>query len=133
MTELLLEKETYAIRGAAIEVHTQLGHGFLEAVYQEALEIEFSQSGIPFVAQKVLTVTYKTRELKKGYAPDFVCHGKIIVELKCVSNIGKSDRAQLLNYLKVTGLRVGLIVNFGSRGKARSRTDGPLMVLRVPL
>ncbi len=117
MSKLLFEEETYAIRGAAIEVHRHLGYGFLEAVYQEALEIELEQRGIPFAAQKALTVTYKGLELRKRYNADFVCYGKVVVEIKCMSNIGNGERAQLLNYLKATGVRVGLIVNFGSRGK----------------
>ncbi len=117
MSKLLFEEETYAIRGAAIEVHKQLGYGFLEAVYQEALEIELKQRGIPFEAQTVLTVTDKGIDLKRGYAADFVCYGKVVVEIKCISSIGKAEQAQLLNYLKATGVRVGLIVNFGSRGK----------------
>ena len=100
-----------------MEVHKDLGHGFLEAVYQEALELELKQRGIPFVAQKGLTVTYKGIELKKRYVADFVCYGNILVEIKCISNIGKADRAQLLNYLRASGLRLGLIVNFGSRSK----------------
>jgi GxxExxY protein len=117
VSKLIFEDETYAIRGAAIEVHRHLGYGFLEAVYQEALEIELQQRGIPFASHKPLTVTYKGIELKKRYAPDIICYGKVIVEIKCISNIGSSDRAQLLNYLKATGIRVGLVVNFGSKTK----------------
>lgn len=117
MAELLYKDETYAIRGAAIEVHKRLGHGFLEAVYQEALEIELRFRGIPFESQKRLEVVYRDQVLKKGYVADLVCYGKIILELKCIPAITDVERAQPLNYLTATGMRVGLIINFGSRGK----------------
>lgn len=117
MAELLYKDETYAIRSAAIEVHKRLGHGFLDAVYQEALEIELQFRGIPFESQKRLEVVYRDQVLKKGYVADLVCYGKIILELKCIPAITDVERAQLLNYLTATGMRVGLIINFGSRGK----------------
>jgi GxxExxY protein len=117
MGKLLYQDETYAVRGAAIEVHKQLGFGFLEAVYQEALEIELAQRGIPFESQKALSVTYKGQRLKKHYIADIVCIDKFLVELKCVPKFTDVEKAQLLNYLAVTGMRVGLIINFGSRGK----------------
>ncbi len=117
MTELLLKDEVYAIMGAAIEVHRELGPGFLEVVYQEAMEIELAERGIPFVAQQPLTIHFKTHVLKKRYEPDFLCYNLLIAELKALSQLSGADEAQLLNYLKATGLRVGLLINFGSVGK----------------
>jgi GxxExxY protein len=117
VAELLLKDEVYAIIGAAIEVHRTLGPGFLEAVYQEALEIELHAKGIPFEHQKQLVISYKACCLKKGYIADLVCYDQIIVELKAISALTGADEAQLLNYLKATGLRVGGLINFGSHGK----------------
>jgi len=117
MTELLLKDEVYAVVGAAIEVHRVLGVGFLEAVYQESLEIEMESRSIPFEAKKNLTITYKGRRLKKEYEADLVCYGQIVVELKALDCLSSKEEAQLLNYLKATGLRVGLLINFGSVGK----------------
>jgi GxxExxY protein len=114
-TELVFKDEAYAIFGAAIEVHKELGSGFLEAVYQEALEIELHERGIPFEAQKSLPIRYKGRLLKKEYIADLVCYGKIIVELKSIKELSDKDDAQTLNYLKATGLRLGLLINFGSQ------------------
>jgi GxxExxY protein len=115
-TELLYKDEVYQIIGAAIEVHRELGPGFLEAVYQEAFEIELTGRGIPFEAQKSLTIKYKGRQLKKEYIADLVCYDKIIVELKAIDRLSSRETAQVLNYLKATGLRVGLAINFGSEG-----------------
>ena len=117
MTELLFKDEAYAVVGAAMEVYNQLGPGFLEAVYQEALEIELSERGIPFVSQKELRILYKGRHLKKTYAPDLICHDKIIVELKALDRLTSKDMAQVLNYLKATGFHLGLLVNFGNSEK----------------
>jgi len=117
MTELLLKDEVYAIIGAAIEVHRELGPGFLEAVYQEAMEIELADRGIPFLAQQPLTIRFKNRVLKKRYEPDLLCYDQVIAELKALNQLSGSDEAQLLNYLTATGLRVGLLINFGSVGK----------------
>ncbi len=114
MAELLYKKEVYAIVGAAMEVYNTLGSGFLEGVYQEASEIEFGLRGIPFVAQQEIPITYKGRRLKKCYVPDLIVYGKIIVELKAISEIGPREEAQLLNYLKATNMQVGLLINFGS-------------------
>lgn len=114
--DLVYKDEAYAIFGAAIEVHKELGPGFLEAVYQEALEIELHERGIPFEAQKTLPIRYKGRLLKKEYIADLVCYGKIIVELKSIKELSDKDDAQTLNYLKATGLRLGLLINFGSQG-----------------
>ena len=116
MAEILFKEEVFAIYGAAIEVHRELGPGFLEAVYQEALEIELVDRGIPFEAQKPLLIHYKRRKLKKEYIADLVCYGQIIVELKALDHLSKKEESQVLNYLKATGLRVGLLLNFGSEG-----------------
>lgn len=115
---LVYEKETYAIRGAIFEVYREMGCGFLEAVYQECLEKEFTRRGIPFTAQKELGLVYKGEPLKQTYKPDFICHGAIIVELKALSATTNEHKAQVLNYLKATGLKLGLLVNFGSHPKA---------------
>ena len=114
MTDLLFKDEAYAIVGAAMEVYNQLGPGFLEAVYQEALEIELAERGIPFVSQKELRILYKGQPLKKTYISDLTCYEKIIVELKAIDRLTGKDTAQLLNYLKATGLRLGLLINFGN-------------------
>ena len=113
---LLYKDEVYQIVGAAIEVHRELGPGFLEAVYQEALEIELAERGIPFEAQKALKIVYKGRRLKKEYVADLVCYDKIVVELKAMDKLSSRETAQVLNFPKATGLRVGLIINFGSEG-----------------
>ncbi|MBL8046672.1 MAG: GxxExxY protein [Anaerolineales bacterium] len=115
--DLLYKDEVYAIVGAAMEVHTILGAGFAEAVYDEPLRIEFAQRNIPFEAQKRLIVYYKGLTLQKTYIPDFVCYEKIVVEIKALDNLTQREMAQLLNYLKATGLRLGLLINFGSTGK----------------
>jgi GxxExxY protein len=117
MAELLLKEEVYAIVGAAIEVHRELGDGFLEPVYQEAMEIELESRGIPFEPQKTLPIFYKGCRLKKEYVADLVCYGQVVVELKALDRLGKKEESQILNYLKATGLRVGLLINFGSSGK----------------
>jgi GxxExxY protein len=117
MTELLLKDEVYAVIGAAIEVHRELGPGFLEAVYQEAMKIELADRGIPFLAQQPLTIHFKNRILKKRYEPDLFCYNSLIAELKAETQLIGADEAQLLNYLKATGLRVGLLINFGSVGR----------------
>jgi GxxExxY protein len=117
MTELLLKDEVYAVIGAAIEVHRELGPGFLEAVYQEAMEIELADRGIPFLAQQPLTIHFKQHVLQKRYEPDLPCYNLVIAEMKALNQLSGADEAQLLNYLKATGLRVGLLINFGSVGK----------------
>ena len=111
---LIYSRESYAINGAAMEVYNQLGHGFLEAVYQEALEREFLSRGIPFEREKLLTISYKGENLKQTYKADFVCFGKIIVELKAVSELTDAHRSQVYNYLHATGFYLGIILNFGS-------------------
>lgn len=117
-TSLLFENETYKIRGCVYEVYRELGVGFLEPVYQECLEIELLKQEIPFVAQKPLSLAYKSEQLKQSYAPDLICYDTIIVELKAVKSILPEHKAQLMNYLKATDKKVGLLVNFGSFPKA---------------
>ena len=114
MVELIFQKETYAIIGAAMEVHNVLGGGFLEAVYQEALEMEFVDRRIPYAAQKELPIFFKGRRLNKVYIADFVAFDKIIVEIKALDGLTPRETAQLMNYLKATGLEVGLLLNFGT-------------------
>ncbi len=117
MAELIYKDEVYAIVGAAQEVYYQLGTGFLEAVYQEAMEVEMTRRQIPFESQKQLFINYKGVILKKEYYADFVCYDKIIVELKAEAALCGRDVSQLLNYQKVAKMRVGLLFNFGSVGK----------------
>lgn len=117
MTELLFKDEVYAIVGAAMAVYNELGWGFLEAVYQEALEIELRERGIPCESQKELRILYKGQPLKKTYTSDLLCYGKIVVELKSQEKLIGKDRGQLLNYLKATGLQLGLLFNFGNHEK----------------
>ena len=117
MTELILEDETYAVTGAAIEVHRALGPGFLEKVYQEAMQLELSARRIPFEAEKPIDINYKGQCLTQKYFADLICYGQIIVEMKALNRLSAKEDAQILNYLKATGLKVGLIFNFGSHGK----------------
>jgi GxxExxY protein len=117
LTELLLRDEVYSIVGAAIEVHKELGFGFLEAVYQEAMEIELKKRNIPYEALVLLGISYKGQQLKKGYIADFICYGQIIVELKALERLSGREEAQLLNYLKASAFRVGLLINFGNSPK----------------
>ena len=111
--ELLFKEESYKIIGACFEVYKEKGNGFVEPVYQECLELELGMQKIPFSPQSALRLTYKGIELKQRYIPDFLCYDKIIVELKAVKQLTDEHRAQVLNYLKATGLRLGLLVNFG--------------------
>jgi len=113
MSKLLYESETYAIRGAVFEVYKQMGSGFLEAVYQECLEMELRDQGIPFESQKNLGLAYKGRTLTQTYEPDFICYGTVIIELKAAKELADEHRAQIINYLKASGMKVGLLVNFG--------------------
>ncbi len=117
MPELLLKDEVYAIVGAAMAVHNELGGGFAEAVYQEAMEIELRERRIPYEPQRLLKITYRGHILKKEYIADFVCFEGIIVELKAQRQLTPREESQILNYLKATGLRVGLLLNFGDPGR----------------
>ena len=112
--ELIYRDEVFAVVGAAMEVHRELcGSGFYEGVYQEAMEIELALRGIPFEPLKELPIYYKGRLLKKKYVADFICYGKIIVELKAMEGITSREESQVLHYLKATGFRVGVLLNFG--------------------
>lgn len=117
MTKLVREDESYAVIGAAMEVYNQLGSGFLEAVYQEAMELELAERGIPFVPQPQVSIQYKGKALKLFYIPDFVVFDSIIVESKAIQALGPIEDAQLLNYLKATGFNLGLLVYFGKPRK----------------
>ena len=118
---LLYEEETYNIIGAAMTVHQELGYGFLEAVYQEALEKEFSQRNIPYKREMPIRIYYKNEPLKKCYIADFICYDKIIVELKASSAITPEYQGQVINYLSATGLKLGLILNFGAKSLEHTR------------
>ena len=113
MDNLIYKEESYKIIGACMEVHKELGCGFLEAVYQEALEIEFNNQGIPYEREKELKIYFKGIELRKRYNADFICYDKIIVETKALSNLTDDHLGQVLNYLKATQFKLGLLVNFG--------------------
>lgn len=113
MGELIYGQECYEIIGTCFEVYRDKGCGFLEPVFHECLELEFGLRGIPFRSQVSLPIFYKGTELKTRYIADFVCYEKVIVEIKAVSALVDEHRAQLQNYLAATGLRLGLLVNFG--------------------
>jgi len=115
---IIYKEECYKIQGAVFEVYREMGCGFLEAVYQECLGKEFSLSSVPFVAQQELTLNYKSEPLEQTYKPDFICYGKIIVELKAVKKLLPDHKAQVLNYLKATNMKIGILVNFGTYPKA---------------
>ncbi len=115
---ILYKEECYQIQGAVFEVYREMGCGFLEAVYQECLERELKLRNIPFVAQAVLKLEYKGEALTQIYKPDLICFDSIVIELKAVSAISGEHQAQVLNYLKATGMKLGLLVNFGCYPKA---------------
>ena len=109
------DKRTYAIIGAAMEVHKNLGHGFLEAIYQEALGLEFDMQAIPNKPEHLIRISYKGKHLKKKYQVDFLCYDEIVLEIKALSKLTGNEEAQLINYLKATGLKIGLLINFGAK------------------
>jgi GxxExxY protein len=111
--EIMYEEESYRIMGVCFEVYKSMGCGFLEAVYQECLEIELIDQNVPFQPQADLVISYKGRVLKQTYVPDFVLFDKIVLEIKAVKELAEEHRAQVHNYLRATGFRLGLLVNFG--------------------
>ena len=113
MPELIYKEEVYRIVGACLEVYKNKGHGFVELVYQDCLEIELGLQSIPFDPQRIITLEYKGKPLDHWFTPDVICFDKIIIEIKAVKELAEEHRAQVLNYLKATGLKVGLLVNFG--------------------
>lgn len=113
MSELLFKDEVYALVGAAMEVYNELGPGFLEPVYQEAYEIELLSRNLPFTPQQELLVNYKGHILKKTYVADFVAYSKILIEIKALDRLSSREDSQLINYLKATGMQLGLLINFG--------------------
>jgi len=115
MAELLFKDEVYMLIGAAMEVYNELGAGFLEPVYQEAFELELVARNIPITPQKELTIKYKEQLLRKTYIADLVAYGEIIVEIKALEKLSSREESQLLNYLKATGMQLGLLINFGAK------------------
>ena len=113
--DLIFPQESYEIIGAAMNVHNALGRGFTEKVYQEALAIEFQEKGIPFQREVELHAVYKGKTLSATFIPDFICYGKIVVELKAVEDILPVHKAQIINYLAITGYKLGVLVNFNAR------------------
>ncbi len=112
-TEILFKEESYRIVGACFEVYREKGCGFLESVYQECLELELGARGIPYAAQVALALEYKGCPLRSSYQPDFICYGKIVLELKAATELNDQHRAQMHNYLMATRLKLGLLTNFG--------------------
>jgi GxxExxY protein len=117
--KILFKEESFAIQGAIFEVYREMGSGFLEAVYQECRAIEFRCRQVPFEAQRNLSLAYKGDPLQQIYRTDFVCYNSIVVELKVVKELAPEHKAQIFNYLKATGLRLGLLVNFGHHPRAQ--------------
>ena len=113
MSGFIYKEESYAIHGALFAVHRELGVGFLERVYQDALEYEFRERGIPYEREKKIQIMYKGKPLGEPYRADFVCYDKIIVELKALSELDGAHRAQVINYLKANKMKLGLLINFG--------------------
>ena len=109
------DEQTYAILGAAIEVHKTLGHGFLEPVYQEALALEFTNRGIPFQQEAVFPIDYKGKKLNTFYKADFICFNEVIVELKALDMLTVLEQSKVINYLKAGGLQRALLLNFGTK------------------
>ncbi len=127
MAELILKDEVFTIVGAAMEVHNVLGCGFLESVYQEALEIELGLRKIPYTPQKKLPIYYKGHHLKKTYVVDYIAYEQIVIEIKAINHLSSLEESQLLNYLKASNLKVGVLINFGAESLQWKR-----MVLSKP-
>ena len=109
------DQELYGIIGAAMEVQNELGMGFLELVYHDALNVELGLRGIPYETEKPIAITYKDKPSERVYKADLVCYGNIVVELKSVEKLKAEHTAQLLNYLKATGMPMGILINFGEK------------------
>ncbi|MDR1895322.1 MAG: GxxExxY protein [Prevotellaceae bacterium] len=118
---IIYKTESYNIIGAAMEVHRVLGCGFLEAIYQEAMEKEFMYRKMPYKREKKLEIYYKEELLSQFYVADFICYDKIVVELKALNTISSLEEAQMLNYLKATNFKVGILLNFGERSLVYKR------------
>ena len=119
-TDIIFKEESFKIIGACFEVYNQMGPGFLESVYQECLALEFAVQDIPFIQQPRLRLEYKTKPLKQEYQPDFLCFDEIILEIKSAKALTDEHRAQAINYLKATGKKLALLVNFGHYPKLES-------------
>jgi GxxExxY protein len=115
--EIIHKEESYKIIGACMEVNNEKGFGFQEAVYQECMELELGFQNIPFQSQKELGLEYKGHSLKQKYIPDLLCFDKVVVELKAVSALTDEHRGQVLNYLRATGMKLGILINFGNPKK----------------
>ena len=125
MTEILFKNESYAIIGACMKVHAELGAGFLEAVYQEALEKEFTKRNIPFQRQSKLSIFFNGEKLSKYYIADFLCYNSIVLELKATSCLVESNYKQLQNSLKASNQRLGILINFGTPSLTYKRIVNP--------
>ena len=117
MSNIIHKLESYERMGACFEVYKEKGSGFLESVYQECLEMELADRTIPFRSQPELSLAYKGRPLKSKFKPDFICYEKVVLELKAVTALSDEHRAQVHNQLRATGLKLGLLVNFGHYAK----------------
>jgi GxxExxY protein len=115
---IIFKEESYKIQGAIMEVYREMGCGFMESVYQECLEREFSLRGIPYKSHLQLSIKYEDKVLKQFFIPDFVCYDKIILEIKAIQDVGNEHRAQVLNYIHAAGFRLGFLANFGHYPKA---------------
>lgn len=113
--DLYLKEEAFEIIGCAMRVHRELGNGFLESVYQEALSIELNEGNIPFVKEKSIPIYYKDSLLQKKFVADFICYNQVVLELKATDSINDEHISQVLNYLKATGNKLGILINFGSK------------------
>ena len=131
LSGIVFKDESYQIIGSCMAVHRELGCGFLEAVYQEALEEEFKIRKIPYVREKQLDIFYKGHLLNKKYQADFICYGKIILELKAITELNSAHKSQLINYLKATNLKLGLLVNFGGNTLESKRVINKFEIQRT--
>ena len=115
--DIKYREEVFRVVGAAIEVHRELGSGFLESVYEEAMKYESEDRQIPCQTQVIIPLHYKGKKMEKQFIADYIGYGKILVEFKCIPRLTKREEAQIINYLKATGLKVGILINFGTHGK----------------